>query len=166
MLQEVVRHLVLGFSVSAPTSVPIRSARQTHQVLRSPFVRLDVVVASNIGRHLREACEPLALSNSLNTEDGCRTVDRKRSWRRCRALMKLVYSSTCHAMLRKGNCHRTVTRHIGAMSGHTEYCWTSSSVLVDRTSESAREVVQGQQQTVVGATQSSNRSYGKKFWKI
>ena len=40
--------------------------------------------ASEISRHPRGACERLP--------EGCRTVDRKRRWRRCLAFIKLIYT--------------------------------------------------------------------------
>ena len=41
---------------------PIRSQRQTLRARQSPFVRFGDVVANNIARHLRAACERLTLS--------------------------------------------------------------------------------------------------------
>ena len=53
--------------VLAPTSVLMPSKKLTHHVSHSPFVRFDGVVANNIARHVRDACERLTLSNNATT---------------------------------------------------------------------------------------------------
>ena len=90
-----------GAGVAPTSSVPMRSKKQTHRARQPPFVRFGDVVANNIARHLRDACERL-------TSNDTTAWMKPLSVKLCKSVRAHWRGAPCRARPQTRRCWRSV----------------------------------------------------------